>query len=79
MDGYELSLQNKNQQFIDSREYKKMLVKKIYKIMKNKNRHWSQSEVRQKALNECEKFFSCETNVGSLIRFIKHKMDISLD
>ena len=56
-----------------------MLVKKIYKIMKNKNRHWSQSEVRQKALNECEKFFSCETNVGSLIRFIKHKMDISLD
>jgi hypothetical protein len=79
VDGYEQCLAGRDEEFIDSREYKRMLIRKIYRIMKKKGRHVSLSEIRERAINDCEKFFNCETNVGSLIRFIKHKMETPHD
>ena len=51
------------------------MIKKIYKLMKNKGKNNNWTEIKEKAIKDCEKYFTSEANVGHLIKFVKQKME----
>lgn len=55
-----------------------MTIRKIYRVMKMKMKsvRGGVGEIRSRVLSDCEKHFSGEANVGTLIRFIKQKMEM---
>lgn len=63
---------------IDTYEYRRRLIKKIYRIMKNREGLKDFGEMREKAVRECEKYLNGETNVANLIRFVKQRMDVNV-
>lgn len=55
-----------------------MTIRKIYRVMKMKMKsvRGGVGEIRSRVLSDCEKHFSGEANVGTLIHFIKQKMEM---
>ena len=66
------------EELIDTYEYRRRLIKKIYRIIKNKEGLKDFGEMRAKAVRECEKYLNGETNVANLIRFVKQRMDVNV-
>jgi len=72
-DGFEEGSYASPEELIDTYEYRKKLIKKIYGLMKGSGRLGDFGEMRERAVRECEKYFNGETTVGNLVRFIKQR------
>jgi hypothetical protein len=57
---------------------KHRLIRRIYKIIKNKYPQRSARENREMAVKDCEKILNHEINVTGLVKFIRNKMEIPL-
>lgn len=61
---------------IDSQQYRRLTIRRIYKLMKKRASHHNVREIRERVMKDCERHFTGETNVSSLVKFIRQKMEV---
>ena len=79
MDGFQDGGYGSPEELVDTYEYRRKLIKKIYRIMKGSGKYGDFGEMRERAMRQCQKYFNGEASVGHLVRFIKQRMEVPLE